>query len=63
VAENGGGENAVNADQTDTPEGADDPKLIDAEWLAKQYKLVKLNINGLFKGASSRTCFSSLETS
>ena len=31
-------------------EAADNPKLQDAEWLSKQYTLLKLNINGLFKG-------------
>lgn len=31
-------------------EGGDAPHLQDSEWLSKQYTLLKLNINGLFKG-------------
>lgn len=29
---------------------SDNPRLQDAEWLSKQYTLIKMNINGLFKG-------------
>ncbi|MEP7274432.1 MAG: polysaccharide biosynthesis/export family protein [Acidobacteriota bacterium] len=36
---------------------ADEPTLQEGEWLAKQYKLVKLNINGLFKGAFDQNMF------
>ncbi|MBX3279260.1 MAG: polysaccharide biosynthesis/export family protein [Acidobacteria bacterium] len=35
----------------------DRPRLTDAEWLARQYTLIKLNINGLFKGRFDQNMF------
>ena len=45
--------------QGDEQNGApsDQPKLQDAEWLSKQYTLIKLNINGLFKGRFDQNMF------
>ncbi len=42
-------EEPKNDDKQDQ-KAADEPRLQDAEWLSKQYTLIKLNINGLFKG-------------
>jgi polysaccharide export outer membrane protein len=38
-------------------EKGDRPKLNDAEWLSRQYTLIKLNINGLFKGRFDQNMF------
>jgi polysaccharide export outer membrane protein len=50
---------AQNQQQGDEQNGApsDQPKLQDAEWLSKQYTLIKLNINGLFKGRFDQNMF------
>jgi polysaccharide export outer membrane protein len=50
---------AQNQRQGDEQNGApsDQPKLQDAEWLSKQYTLIKLNINGLFKGRFDQNMF------
>jgi polysaccharide export outer membrane protein len=39
------------------PSDPDRPRLTDAEWLARQYTLIKLNINGLFKGRFDQNMF------
>jgi protein involved in polysaccharide export with SLBB domain/O-antigen ligase len=55
AADKAAGATAPEADKTG--ENSDDPKLIEAEWLSKQYTLVKLNINGLFKGNFEQNMF------
>lgn len=36
---------------------SDQPRLQDAEWLSKQYTLIRININGLFKGRFDQNMF------